>query len=485
MIRFRLADAQAATGAELLRGAPGRDLLGVSTDSRTLEEGALFVALRGPNFDGDQFATAAARRGAGALLLAAGEEEEREAELLRELPGEVPVLRHADPRRALADLAAWHRSRLEIPVVGITGSCGKTTTKNILVQLLAEERRVVGSPSSFNNDIGVPHTLFLADETTETLVVEMGTNQRGDIASLCRTARPNGAILTNVGASHLEGLHSVEGVAQEKGDLIASLPSDGFCVLNADCPWSSRQRSLTSAPVTTFSVEGRGDLDASDVWFHSAGTTFKLEGREVTFPLLGLHNLQNLLGALAVCRGLGIDLERVLPRVSNLSGSRRRLEKKRLGELTLLDDTYNANPQSAKASVRVLAGIHGHARRVMVLGDMLELGQLAAESHHALGRFAAASGLDLLLLVGELTRATAAGALEGGLDEERILHFGSLNEALVAIPGLLTPGDLVLVKGSRRMGLERLVSVLEEEYRSDGGNREGAARGGVMESSGG
>ena len=459
MIRFRLEDALKATGSELLRGAAAGDLHGVSTDTRTLSPGSLFVALRGLNFDGNQFARAAAERGAGALLLA-GDRKGLEA-ILQELPLELPVMCHADPRRALSDLAAWHRSRLEIPVIGITGSCGKTTTKNILVQLLSGVREVVGSPSSFNNDIGVPHTIFLADAGTQVLVVEMGTNSPGEISALCRTARPNGAILTNVGASHLEGLHSIEGVAREKGDLVACLPNEGFCVLNADCQWTPRLRSLTAAKVLTFSVDGDGDLDATDVWFHSAGTTFLLEGREVTFPLLGLHNLQNLLAALAACRGLGIDLEHVLPHVSNITGERRRLEKKTVGAMTLLDDTYNANPESAKASVRVLAGIHGHKRRILVMGDMLELGDLAAESHHAVGMHAAKSGLDLLLLVGELTRATAAGALEGGLVADQILHFPGLNEALVAIPSMLAAGDIVLVKGSRRMGLERLVAAVE------------------------
>jgi len=460
LIRCTLADAIQATGAELMRGAPQLQLAGVSTDTRTLERGALFVALSGPNFDGNQFAAAAAERGAGALFLAGG--VEGLAEVARSLPADVPLLAHPDPRRALSDLAAWHRSRLDIPVIGITGSCGKTTTKNILVELLASIARAVGSPSSFNNDIGVPHTLFLADETTEYLVVEMGTNSPGEISALCRTARPNGAILTNIGASHLEGLRSVEGVAREKGDLIACLPEDGFCVLNADCSFTPRLRSLTGARVSTFSVEGDGDLNATDVWFHAAGTSFRLDGREVTFPLLGLHNLQNLLAALAACRGAGVELERVLPRVSTLSGGRRRMERKEIGGLTLFDDTYNANPESTEASVRVLAGIHGHRRRALVLGDMLELGDLAAELHHAVGVHAARSGLDLVVLVGELTRATAAGALEGGLPAERIVHFEGLDEALVDLPSLFEEGDLVLVKGSRRMGLERVVSALEE-----------------------
>jgi UDP-N-acetylmuramoyl-tripeptide--D-alanyl-D-alanine ligase len=460
VIRLSVDDLTKATGAQLIAGQPTRQLHGVSTDTRSMQSDVLFVALSGPNFDGNQFAQAAIAGGAGALLLG-GDLESVEA-LRSEVPEDVALLHHGDPRRALSDLGAWHRSRLNIPVIGVTGSCGKTTTKNILVELLSSVRRVVGSPSSFNNDIGVPHTIFLADEETEVLVIEMGTNHPGEISALCRTARPIGAILTNIGAAHLEGLLSIEGVAKEKGDLIACLPEAGFAVLEADSPWTPQMRALAAAPVITFSVDGGGDLNATDVWFHAAGTTFRLGGREVTFPLLGLHNVQNLLAALAACQGLGIPAEEILPFVSELSSGRRRLEKKTVGELTLLDDTYNANPESAKANVRVLAGIHGHERRVIVLGDMLELGELAAELHHDLGSSVAEAGIDKLFLVGELTRATAAGAREGGLAKENIVHFANLDEALVEIPGQLRDGDLVLVKGSRAMGLERLVTRLEQ-----------------------
>lgn len=461
MIRLGLAELPACTGVEELRSGLAASFIGVSTDTRTLEPGALFVSLSGPNFDGNRFAAAAAERGASGVVLKGTAAELQP--LLEQLPEDLAVFRHEDPRRVLSDLASYHRSRFELPVVGITGSCGKTTTKNILVELLAPLRRVVGSPNSFNNDIGVPHTLFLADEEAEVLVVEMGTNHPGEIAGLCRTSRPNGAIITNIGASHLEGLLSVEGVALEKGELAACLPRQGFCVLNADCRFTPQLRSMTSARVITFSVEGEGDLNATDVWFHSGGTTFKLGGREVTFPLLGLHNVQNLLAALAACQGMGLNLDEVLPNVSRLSGSRRRMELKQLGGLSVFDDTYNANPESARASVRVLAGIHGYERRVLVLGDMLELGDREAELHHAVGMLAAEARLDLCILVGELTRATAAGALEGGIAPEAIYHFADVQDALREVPGLLQAGDLVLIKGSRRVGLERLVAALEED----------------------
>ncbi len=480
MNRLRLRDVLAATGAVLVRGGDEDvTLIGVSTDTRTLGAGELFVALDGPSFDGNRFAAAAAGAGATALLLREGGALDVDA-----LPANVAVAVHPNPRRALADIGAWYRSTLACSVVGITGSCGKTTTKNILRDLLAQSYPVVASPSSFNNDIGVPHTIFLADEKTSVLAIEMGTNHPGEIATLCRIARPTGGIITNVGASHLEGLGSIDGVAREKGDLAASLPRDGFCVLNADCRFTPTISARTAARVITFSIEGgiengalsgaaaqRADLDASDLYFHASGTTFRLrgadvpggeQGAEVTSPLLGTHNVQNLLAALAACLGLGISLEDVLPRIGQLSGGRQRMERVQLRGLTVFDDSYNANPESLNAAVRVLAGLHGFERRVLVLGDMLELGELAAELHHEVGRNAAAAGIDRIVLVGELAKAAAAGALEGGLPKDAVVHVETTSQAIPLVEQLVRDGDVVLVKGSRRMKLEAIVQELVE-----------------------
>lgn len=466
MIRMSLQDVCAATGAVRVRG-DRTELHGVSTDTRSLEPGALFVALQGPSFDGNRFAAAALTRGAGALLLR-GEPATAEA-LARELPAQGALLVHPDPRSALADLARWHRARLDVPVIGITGSCGKTTTKNILLQLLSQRMAATGSPNSFNNDIGVPHTLFLADERSAALVVELGTNRPGEIAALCRTARPTAGILTNIGASHLEGLGSVEGVAREKSDLVASLPRDGFAVLSADCPWTAKVRALSPARVLTVSIDGQADLEARDLFFQDGGTTFRLRGlglapTEVFLPLLGRHNVSNLLCALAACGGLGLDLSDLLPAVGRLVGGRRRMERIELGDVLVLDDSYNANPESTAANVRVLAGLHGHRRRVLVLGDMLELGEGAAEHHRELGRLAADAGVDRMLLVGELSRATRAGALEAGFAPGHALHADEVGAAQELALGLIEPGDVVLVKGSRRVGLERVVARLVERF---------------------
>jgi UDP-N-acetylmuramoyl-tripeptide--D-alanyl-D-alanine ligase len=457
MNAFRIQDVLTSTGATLVRGNASRLVHGISTDSRTLASGELFFALSGPNFDGNKFARTAIERGASGVVI---ESNEAIPAIAHDLPSHTPILVHRSTRAALADLAVWYRRRLAARVVGITGSCGKTTTKNVLIELLSSRWRTIGSPNSFNNDIGVPHTLFLADAETEALVVEIGTNHPGEIANLCRIAQPDAGIITTIGASHLEGLGSIEGVAREKRALAAAIPEHGFCVMNADSTWTSWMRKETRAQVISFSIDGEGDLNATDVWFHSGGTTFRLDGREITSPLLGLHNVQNLLAALAACRGLGLALDDVLPSVSRLRAGRGRLDRIQCGRFTLIDDSYNANPESARASVRVLTGLHGHRRRVLVLGDMLELGEHAAEMHHQIGMEAAKGGLDMLVLVGSLTRAAAAGALEGGLPNERVIHLEDTDEALVRVPPLVESGDVVLVKGSRMTGLDRLVKHL-------------------------
>ncbi len=459
---FSLTDFRDVTGAELVSGNHDATLIGVGTDSRTLSAGELFIALDGPNFRGNDFARSAARRGAGALCLRASNPEEVRALSGGdpELAGPCPVLAHPDPRRALGDFAAWHRSRLGACVVGVTGSCGKTTTKGIAVQLLERLMPTVGSPRSFNNDIGLPLTLCLADHGTRALVCELGTNRPGEIAALCRIARPEVGVITNIGAAHLEGLGSLEGVAREKGDLARALPADGTCVVNADCRYSLAIRDETAARVITFSIDGGGDLDARDVWFHPGGSVFRLNGHEVSFPLLGTHNVQNCLAALGICLGVGLALEDVLPFVGGLTGGRQRLERIELGGITLIDDSYNSNPDSARAAVRVLAGLHGFGRRILVLGDMLELGEYADRMHREIGMEAVAAGIDIVIGIGALARFAVDAAIQSGLPATAALHFPSALDARDPRGEIAREGDLVLVKGSRGMALERLVEGL-------------------------
>ncbi|MBL6721448.1 MAG: UDP-N-acetylmuramoyl-tripeptide--D-alanyl-D-alanine ligase [Planctomycetes bacterium] len=470
--RWTLADLAQAMGSRLEAGAAGLAVGGVSTDTRTLRPGDLFVALSGPNFDGARFIPAAVERGAVAVVVPEG---------TAAAAGAAPVLEVACTRRALGDLGRWVRSTRSLEVVGITGSCGKTSTKEILhVLLRGAGLRASASPASFNNDIGVPHTLLACPEDAQVLVAELGTNGRGEIAHLARLARPTGAIVTNVGASHLEGLGDEDGVASEKAALPASLPEGGFCVLNADCPRTAAMASVTRARVHRFAVRAAAageeaggecapDLVASDLTFEASGTSFTLSGamvgepgeeQRVSIPLLGRHQVQNVLAALTAGRALGVSLEALLAGLPDLAPVAGRGVRSEARGLALLDETYNANPTSTVAALWALAAAPAAGRRVAVLGRMHELGERSAALHAEVGAAVAAAGVDLLITVG--ADEVASGAREAGLAERALVRFADREAAAAGLEAVLHAGDLVLLKGSRAAGLDALVRLLQQ-----------------------
>jgi UDP-N-acetylmuramoyl-tripeptide--D-alanyl-D-alanine ligase len=456
----------AATGAALRDGARdmAREFAGVATDSRDVRPGQLFVAIGGPTFDGNAFAAAALAAGAGGVLVS-------DAALARSLPAGAVVLVHPDTRRALVDLGAWHRSRLTCPVVAVTGSAGKTSTKEILATLLARVGPTVRAPKSFNNAIGVPHTLLLADEHTRAVVLEVGTSGPGEIAALARIARPDVAIITLIGHGHLERLVDLDGVCAEKGALGTALTPDDHLVLNADDPYCERLRAMTRASVRTFGVRGRGDFVATDLEATEQGSRFRVRGLPVHVPLVGLHHVQNVLAALAAADALGHRIDELVPALSELQGAPHRMQRMRVGGLVLVDDTYNSNPDSARAAVRALSALPSAGRRVMVLGDMLELGASSAHLHHQLGVEVAAARFELLVCVGELGADIAAGAIAGGMTRASVVHCTSTEEASERLGDLLRTGDTVLFKASRGLALERVVASVSERFGKEGHGR--------------
>ena len=450
-----------AIDATIAFGEPGLLVEGVCTDSRTLRGGELFVALRGPRFDGNAFAAGALEAGAAACLVESGRSPNPR-------PGRAS-LEVGDTARALHDLAAWYRARFTLPVVGVTGSCGKTTTKEYLTHLLRRRGPVAASEKSFNNGVGVPLTCFRLERGTRTAVFEIGTSSPGEIAALAALVRPTAAIVTCVTESHLAGLRSLDGVAREKGALLEALPPEGFAVLNVDCSRTAALAERTRARVRTVATVGPADFTATEILAHAAGTAFVLNGDiPVTIPALGTHSVQNALLAIAAAVELGLDLSEVVLGIETLPTTPGRLERKRFGDLEVLDDTYNANPASTQAAIRVLSGLRGAARKVFVFGDMRELGDRAAALHEEIGLAAAASRVDLFATVGlDAARAAEAAIAEGRL-RGRVVRFADAGEARAALGDLLRPGDLVLVKGSRAVGLERVVEGLRARFAASG-----------------
>ena len=454
--------ARAAGGEIVQRGEAAATIV---TDTRGDCSGRLFVALRGSNHDGHDHLAAALRAGAVGLLVDRPLSELPALQVaLRQLAtgDRAPyVVRVADTGKALLDLAGEHRRRHRAKVVGITGSCGKTSTKEWLGAVLARSMPTVRSPGSYNNQIGVPLTLFAITPDTRAAVVEIGTNAPGEIAQLTGVARPDIGIVTCVAPAHLEGLGSVAGVAREKAALPQGLPEDGLCILNGDDAACRAMAEGTRATVQFTSVSRAVDWFATDVRFHALGTTFRLRGeRPVTLPRLGTHNVYNALAVIAAATHLGVAEEDVLQALASVPSAARRLEPKCRAGVTIFDDTYNMNPQSARVALQAMAGLSGPGRRIAVFGEMLELGAAGEALHRELGAEIVRTRQDLLVCLGDGARPIADGAIAAGMTANRVLLVPDIDAAFAALTGELREGDRVLCKASRRVALDRLVDRL-------------------------
>jgi UDP-N-acetylmuramoyl-tripeptide--D-alanyl-D-alanine ligase len=438
------------------RSARGEEFAGCAIDSRTLEEGDLFVPLPGSRTDGHEFIVSALQGNAAGSLIGRD----------RPLPPEAaksgkPVVRVDDPLRAMQALGRWCRDRAGIPVVAITGSNGKTTTKEMIAAVLGTSRRVHKNVGNLNNHIGVPLTLTRLRPEHEALVVEMGMSARGEIRDLAAMAQPTIGVLTNASAAHLQQLGSVEEVARAKSELAEALPTQGLLVLNADDPLlypMNRERILRK---TTYGIDNEdASVRAVRVAVEPGGTTrFTLEdGSEGTLALLGRHNVRNALAAIAVGDELMVPRDAALAALAALLPAKHRLEVLRSGGITVLDDAYNANPASMGEALALLGSVETAGERRAVLGDMLELGEGSEALHEAAGR-AVPSGA-WLYAAGSFAEAVARGARAAGVPAARIRRFDDVDAMAAAVAADARPGDLVLVKGSRGMRLERVVQAL-------------------------
>ena len=456
-MRLTLAEIAGATAGHVLGGDPGAAVTSYSIDSRTLRPGALFVALRAER-DGHDFVGDALDRGAGGALVA------------RVVEGERLVLVQ-DTAAALTALGATARDRLAaVPVVGITGSTGKTSTKDLAAAALAAAGPVGASPVSFNNEIGVPLTLLSAPEGATAVVVEMGARGIGHIATLCELARPTVGLITNIGMAHAEFFGSREDVARGKGELLESLPAAGHAVLNADDDMTPALRRRTGAAVLTAGASAGADVRVSGVRLDDdLRPAFHLDtpwgaADVAPLPVRGAHQAANAALAVAVAGAVGVGLEAAVAGLAGTVGSPWRMELRRTpGGLVVLNDAYNANPTSMAAALDALASLSGGpggepgpgGRRLAVLGPMAELGVHAALEHERLGQLVAASGVDLLVAVA--APALAAAAREAGVEVVGVEGPEQAGEVLVP---RLRAGDAILVKASRVAGLERVAAIL-------------------------
>ena len=438
-----------------MRGAPETPIAGASIDSRSVGSGELFVAIVGPNNDAHRFLPGAVERGAAALLV-----ERIDADT----PTGAAVIEVDDTTRALGDLAAGHRGRFDGPVVAITGSNGKTTTKEMCADILSMAAPCRRTPGNLNNRYGLPLTLLGRAQEDRSLVVELGMNHRGEIAQLAALARPTVGVLTNVGSAHIEHLGSREEIALEKGDLVAGLAEDATAVLNTDDPFVAAQAQRTAARVVTFGTGSDADVRAREVAEREDGYAFVLQTPEgevaVWVPGLGPTTVINALAASAAAQAAGASLTQVASGLAAYRPVAGRLDRRELsGSIVLVDDTYNANPQSTEAALQLLAGMK-EGRALFVFGDMGELGTASDAAHHEVGRLAASLGIDFLIALGEQAGRVVDGALEAGMAADRAQTAKDHKDAGARANALLRDGDSVLVKGSRAMQMERVVEAI-------------------------
>ena len=458
--RFTSEELLLATGGRFL-GAPPPEAAGVSTDTRGLTPGACFVALRGERFDGHDFLAEAASRGAACAVVAAGR-------ALPPLPGPLPLLAVPDTLEALGALARHHRRRFPVPLVGVTGSNGKTTTREMIAAVLAVRGPVLKTEGNLNNEVGVPLTLFGLSPEHVAAVVEMGMSHPGEISRLAAIAEPRVGVVTNASAAHLHGLGSVEAVASAKAELYRGLPPDGIVVANADDPRMLAKARKSGRRVVTFASGRESRADVAVLAVEPRGESGQLvllgvgtKEVPVSLALVGAHNALNAAAAAAAAVALGASDREIAQGLAAVRPVGRRLRLSRLPSGALLvDDCYNANPASMAAALDTLAGLARGGRALAALGDMLELGEAEGESHEELGRLARACGLSVLATFGPRTRATHRVALEAGLPEADAFHTEDMGALAAFFSGRLGPGDVLLVKASRGMKLERLVETL-------------------------
>jgi len=459
MPEFSLKDVETAlNGAEILEN--GKEIFSeIVTDTRKIVPGCLFIALKGERFNGETFAEEALNLGANGVLVS------NEYDMPKAKLGGTVIKAATDTQRAYQELAHFWRMKFDIPVVCITGSNGKTTTKDLTASVLSAKFPVLKTQANYNNEIGLPMTLLNMNENHRAAVVEIGMRGLGQIKALAPIAAPTIGIVTNVGETHMELLGSMENIAKAKAELVEAIPSGGTVILNNDNEYTAamKDKCNSGVKVITFGIDNEADIKAFDVNGGLNSTTFKCrlgaDGQvgEFTLQMVGRHNVSNALAAIAAGYALGMDASAIQQGLDGLEMTGMRFEAKRVDRYNVINDAYNASPMSMEAAINTLAEIT-KGRRIAVLGDMLELGDVSVAAHQKVGRQVAESGAVALVAFGPMGKEIANGAREAGM--ENVFHVDSHEAAAAKLKELLQPEDTVLFKGSRGMKMEAIIDLI-------------------------
>lgn len=424
----------------------------VGIDSRQVQPRELFWAIKGERHDGHKFANEAIKRGAAACLV--------ESNCIEGITGPKVVV--DDTTTALHRFARWYRNQQEALVVGVTGSVGKTTTREMIYAALSASHTGTRSEQNYNNRIGVPLSILDVQSKHEFAVLELAASRIGEIRELAQIAEPEIGVVTAVCPAHLDGFGSIENIIQAKGELIETLPNTGFAVLAGDDVNVRRTAHRATCPVLIVGERNHCDLRATHVTVNNESIEFRVDAQKYELPVVGRHHLTAALCAIAVGREIGLDTVSIATGLTNYRPQTGRCMTSKIGDWTVVDDTYNANPASMHAACRVLKEWRGPGRRILVTGDMLELGENTERFHYELGATAAAQRIDYLAACGLMAGCVVRGALAHGMPAWRLVHCENVNMVETVLDCWLEPNDVLLVKGSRGMRMEQVVEWIKE-----------------------
>ncbi|MCX8130128.1 MAG: UDP-N-acetylmuramoyl-tripeptide--D-alanyl-D-alanine ligase [Clostridia bacterium] len=444
-----------ATGGTLLSGNSGTEIDSISTDSRKIQNGTLFIPLVGERFDGHDYIAQSLESGAAAALT--------QKDMIP--IGDKLIIKVDDTLKALGRIAAYYRGRFNIPFVGVTGSVGKTSTKDMVATVLGQSLNILKTEGNFNNEIGLPLTIFNLDTFHEAAVIEMGMSGFGEISRLTSIVKPHVAIITNIGISHIEKLGSRQNILKAKLEILEGLRENGLVILNGDDNLLFGVKDMLKQRTVLYGMEEGLEYQAYNIKTSGEhGTTFEItigsKDYVIPVPVPGVHNVYNALAAIAAGVELKIPMEAIIRGISEFSPSKMRLNIVSHGDIKIINDTYNASPQSMEAAINVLKDVAGSKRTIAVLGDMLEIGDWAFKAHIDVGKYAVSKGIDCIFTVGEEARNIAKGAIEAGADFSNVKTFDNNGDIVKFLKDFKRQNDVILIKGSRGMKMEQIVEKL-------------------------
>lgn len=455
MQRITIREILDAAGGTLLSGSEDADISVITTDSRKVSDGALFIPLVGDKFDGHEFIKAAFDMGASAVLT------HRDTDLLIDKT----IIRVDDTLKALGDIASYYKKKYSVPTVAVTGSVGKTTTKDMLYAALSTKYKTLKTPNNFNNEIGVPITIFMLEHEHECAVIEMGMNHFGEIERLARMGQPDAAVITNIGMSHIENLGSQEGIFKAKMEITKGFTENNTLIVNGDDKFLSKTKGMGEYKVIYYGIDNpENDVFAKDIinkGLKGIEFTVVADGNEyhveVTQP--GIHNVYNALAAICVGREFGVKTEDSIIGIKNCEYTSGRLEVEEINGMQIINDSYNASPDSIKAALGVLK-LATMPRKIAILGDVLEMGDYARDAHYKLGKSVADNNIDMLITAGENAAYIAEGAKDCGM--ENVAAFPKTLDICNHVKNIVRAGDAVLIKASHGMHFEDVYNSIKE-----------------------